>query len=568
MQRRRYGRAAICLLIIAGWLSAQARAQTVGLIVNDERSYEGYTLITPLFHSSSYLIDHDGQLVHSWEHEYLPGATTYLLPNGNLLRSARTINPAINFGGLGGTMREIAWDGTVVWEFVYSDSLHALHHDMARLPNGNVLMIAWEYRSAEEAVAAGRDTTSLPLPSDAFWPEQIIEVRPTPPEGGEIVWEWHVWDHLVQDFDPAKDNFGVVEDHSELIDINFGPAPNADWLHANAINYNADLDQIALSAPGFDEFWIIDHSTTREEAAGHTGGRSGKGGDLLYRWGNPQAYRKGINRDQQLHFQHDVQWIEPGLPGAGNILIFNNGLVRADSTNSSVFELAPPVDENGAYGMNPDGSFDPGVLVWQYARPGEFFSDFASGQQRMPNGNTLIAETQNGRIFEVTTDGEIVWQYINPVTNEGPLRQGDPVPPGPTSVPTRLANGVFRAYRYPLDYPAFEDKDLTPRGTLELPGSTNVEGEDDVPTTFVLSQNYPNPFNPTTTISFFVPRLSDVTLAVYNVLGQRLTTLVDRPYGHGTYAVHFDAAGLPSGVYFYRLEAEGFTATKTMLLIR
>ncbi len=562
MSRKRYGFVAVALLAVAGWTQAQAQERTVGLFVHDEGAFEGYTMVAPLFFRGTFLIDNDGQLVHAWSHDIPPGAATYVLPSGHLLRGGWRPNPWITFGGLGGLMQEIDWDGNVVWEFEYSDSLHALHHDMAVLPNGNILMIAWEYKSAEEAVAAGRDPDSMD--ADALWPEQLIEVRPTPPNGGEIVWKWHVWDHLIQDFDATKANFGVVEDHPELIDLNFAPTASADWLHMNAVNYNAELDQIIMSVPGFNEAWVIDHSTTTEEAAGHTGGRYGQGGDLLYRWGNPETYRAGPPSARQLSFQHDVQWIEPGLPGAGNILIFNNGLGRRAS---SVLELAPPLDETGAYHREPDGSFANAEEVWRYEDPGVFFSGFASGAQRLPNGNTLIAEAQNGRIFEVTPEGQIVWQYVNPVTDQGPLTQGEPVPPGPTPVPTFLANSIFRAYRYGVDLPGLQDKDLTPQGPIEVM-PTAAENTDEVPADFVLFQNFPNPFNPTTAISFTVPRASVVTLTVHNVLGQRVRTLADGRYPPGTHVVRFDADGLPSGVYVYRLEAERFSATKTMLLVK
>src|SRR5690606_15913622 len=108
----------------------------------------------------------------------------------------------------------------------------------------------------------------------------------------------------------------------------------------NAIDYNPQLDQIMISTREFSELWIIDHSTTTAEAAGHTGGRSGKGGDILYRYGNPAAYNRGTRADQKFFYQHDAQWIEPGLPGAGNILVFNNGWNRVDGSSfSSVIEL-------------------------------------------------------------------------------------------------------------------------------------------------------------------------------------------------------------------------------------
>ena len=99
----------------------------------------------------------------------------------------------------------------------------------------------------------------------------------------------------------------------------------ADWTHFNSVDYNPELDQIVVSPREFGELWVIDRSTTIEEAAGRTGGNSGKGGSLLYRWGNPAAYKSGSRADQKLFYQHDPKWIPPGLPGAGNILVFNNG---------------------------------------------------------------------------------------------------------------------------------------------------------------------------------------------------------------------------------------------------
>src|SRR6185312_13593635 len=107
---------------------------------------------------------------------------------------------------------------------------------------------------------------------------------------------------------------------------------NADWTHFNGIAYNPDLDQIMVSVWTFSEFWIIDHSTTTAEAASHKGGRSGKGGDLLYRWGNPRAYRAGTEKDQKLFRQHNAHWIPKGHPGEGNLLVFNNGSGRPGNT--------------------------------------------------------------------------------------------------------------------------------------------------------------------------------------------------------------------------------------------
>ena len=228
----------------------------------------------------------------------------------------------------------------------------------------------------------------------------------------------------------------------------------------------------------------------------------------------------------------------------------------------------PPVDENGVYGTEPDGTFSPSEIIWDYSDPGVFYSSVVSGVQRLPNGNTLIAEGVKGHIFEVTSEGETVWRYVNPVTRDGPLARTDSIPPNSPRAPAILANMIFRAFRYAPDYPAFVGKDLTPKGPIEIV-TTATEGEADVPTDFALAQNYPNPFNPTTAISFSLPRPSDVTLSVYNMLGQRVATLADnKRYAQGRHGVIFDATGLSSGVYLYRLDAEGFISTKTMLLVQ
>ena len=264
----------------------------------------------------------------------------------------------------------------------------------------------------------------------------------------------------------------MVAEHPELIDLNFRLSEvlsydPSDWIHSNGIDYNPELDQIALSPRHFSEVWIIDHSTTTAEAAGHSGGKGGKGGDLLYRWGNPRAYRAGTPDDQQLFWPHNPHWIAPGRPGAGNILIFNNGMEFGDFRRgySSVDEIAPPV-AGANYRLNPDQAYAPAEPVWVYtaATPSDFFSPYVSGAQRLPNGNTLICDGVHGTLFEVTLAGKTVWKYVNPMTSNGPLRQGESVPSKQNESGGRVlwANPVYRAYRYAPDYPGLQGLDLTP----------------------------------------------------------------------------------------------------------
>jgi len=394
---------------------------------------EGYTLFAPLQSKTTTLMDNDHQTIQEWTSDYPPGHSVYLLETGNLLRTGTTTTKVFDTGGAGGVVEEFDWDGELVWEFVYDDAEHRAHHDIEPMPNGNVLVIAWEMVSAEEAIAAGRDPDLLT--EGELWVDHLVEVN----RDGEIVWEWHVWDHLIQDHDPDKANYGDVAAHPERIDLNYqvsGPPGGADWNHTNSVDYSPELDQIMLSVRNFSEIWIIDHSTTTAEAASHTGGLSGRGGDLLYRWGNPAAYRAGDAADQQLFVQHDAQWILPGLPGAGNVLVFNNGTGRPGGDHSTVDELVLPSDGVGGYALEDGAAFGPDAPAWTYiADPASgFYAERISGAQRLPNGNTLVCRGTDGYVFEVTAASEVVWTYVAPAM-------------GPKGT------SIFRAERYPPDFP-------------------------------------------------------------------------------------------------------------------
>jgi hypothetical protein len=477
-----------------------------GVSVNEPKAFKGYTLIAPMNSKLTHLIDMEGHVVKTWESEVTPGLSAYLLENGHLLR-AGNLGPKGNLqgAGVGGRIQEFDWDGNLVWDYTYSTKTQQQHHDIHRMPNGNVLLVCWDKKTVDEATAAGRRPDAV---RDHLMADCILEVKPTGKTSGEIVWEWHVWDHLVQDNDKSKANYGNVAQHPELIDINFGsgilqvvtkkddldklrdlgyigggqppPAkdkdkdgkdkdgkdgkgpdgkdakdgkgpdakkgpdgkgpggpggPNADWTHVNAVSYNADLDQIIISSFAFSEIWIVDHSTTTKEAAGHSGGKSGKGGDLLYRWGNPRAYRAGTNSDQRLFNQHNVHWIPKGYPGEGHLILFNNGGRRPDGSYSSVDEIVLPVGPDGKYARKPGLPYGPDKALWSYTaeKKTDFFASFISGADRLPNGNTLICSGPDGTVFEVTPEKEIVWKFVNPRATgggpgPGPGGMGGPIP--------------------------------------------------------------------------------------------------------------------------------------------
>ena len=406
-----------------------------------DKAFNGYILFSPEYSTKALVMSKQGEIVHTWESNYIQGLGLLLLENGDLLRTTLLNNPVFIAGGVTGGVELFNWNGTRLWQFNYSNAQHCLHHSIEILPNGHLLMVAWEYKTAQEAIAAGRDPQTLP--DGELWPDHIIEVQRTGPSEGSIIWEWHVWDHLIQDFDPTKENYGTVAQHPELVDINDGDIAGkerADWNHINSIDYNEEFDQILLSARHQHEIWVIDHSTTTEEATSHTGGRSGKGGDLLYRYGNPAIYGAGTAMDRQLFGQHDAQWIQTENPGEGHILVFNNGQGRPDGQYSSVDELVPPVDENGSYYLEPGSAYGPLEPIWRYTteNPGDFFAGYLSSAQRLPNGNTLICDGDHGLFFEVTLEKKTVWSFHN-------------------TIPTPLTNQVFKVLCYAPDYPGLQN---------------------------------------------------------------------------------------------------------------
>jgi hypothetical protein len=454
--------------------NAQEKAPTakahpkVGLLLNDSRASLGYTLLAPLNSTNTYLIDMQGRVVRSWKSDCTPGANACLLENGDLLRAGTIPNAPFFGGGAGGRVQKFTWGGKLTWDFAYHSATKLPHHEIRALPNGNVLMLVWNKKTAKEATAAGRRPETVG--SGFLLSCSVIEVKPTGKTTGTIVWAWHAWDHLIQDFDAKQANHGDVAAHPERIDVNFGegalaamiakPAelaklraigyvgganrrpgrPQQDWLHINSVDYNAKLDQIILSVHEFNAIWIIDHSTTTAQAAGHTGGRSGMGGDLLYRWGNPRAYRAGAIKDQQLFGQHNAHWIPRHLPGGGHVLIFNNGMRRRGGSYSSVDELVLPVDSNGHYAYTPGKAFGPDKPIWSYAAPKryEFFAMLISGAQRLANGDTLICSGPSGTVFEVTPTKETVWKYVNPSSGNRPPFGGPPPGAPPFGGPPRL----------------------------------------------------------------------------------------------------------------------------------
>ncbi|MEJ2108516.1 MAG: aryl-sulfate sulfotransferase [Acidobacteriota bacterium] len=433
MKRTLWMTFAVILLLAVGLISAFAYEAMVGptgvLKYDAERSYGGYTLFSPMINSKiTYLIDMEGNIVHTWEAEFTPGAYAELLPNGNLLRGGVLPDNPAPIGGAGGIVQELDWEGNVVWEYKLQSPTEVQHHCFKRMPNGNTLILAWEYKSIDEAIDNGRDPNTVP-PSvvsgssrvTGFWVDFVREVN----KEGETVWEWHVWDHLGKGPTKIDINYRLPESMGDLY-------PNFDWTHYNAVDYMESTDQILLNSRNFSEAYLINHKT----------------GKIEWRWGNKSAYGQGEapswydNGDQLVFGSHNASVLENG-----NIQIFDNGSERPEGNRSAVVEVDPKTNE----------------IVWEYSAkdPSSFFSYRQGSAHRLPNGNVLVTSTQHGHIFEVTPRKQIVWDYVVPVRNGEvvcTIEDGD--------MPHAVMNMVHRAYRYGKDYPGFEGKDLEAQGPL------------------------------------------------------------------------------------------------------
>ena len=441
-------------------------AQTVGFISGTDEVQPGYTLFAPISTGETYLIDECGQKINEWSVDGNAGLMARLTDEGSLIYCRRTGSDFFAAGGIGGQVIALAWNGMLQYILPLADEEFHQHHDINILPNGNLLLVGWEYISAQEAKAQGRSIVN----EGGIWSEKIREIKPNGGIDPEVVWEWRVWDHLIQSVSDTFPNYGFAVENPHRIDLNFtnGITPSVqDWLHVNAVDYNEELDQIIVNCRNFSEFWVIDHSTSTEEAAGTAGGNFGKGGDILFRWGNPGSYGAGSDNERAFYAQHDAHWLPAGSDDYGKIAVFNNGLGRPDGLYSTI-DFVEPVIENNAYQFIGNRFAPLDVEIFYGGPEGDdqyIFSSRISGSQRLENGNTLICLGQLGEFIEINADKEIVWDYINPAGNVI-TTQGDP-PNG--------ANNVFQAVKYEYDFAGFEGKNMEPGNRIELEPIDNCE---------------------------------------------------------------------------------------------
>ena len=479
------------ILVIGTLLASSALAYerlqgpTELLFCNKEKALNGYTLFG--VGNRTFLLDLDGRVVHTWP----VGTNPHLLDNGNIVDASKD-DPS-GFQGF----KEVDWDGKTVWEYTEKRENYAPHHDWVRIFNKQLnapttLYIANKTISYDQAVAAGADPKKASTEGGQM--DAVVEVDMQ----GYVLWEWGFFDHVVQDLDPSKPNHvgagRTIADHPGRINLNLPGRPlKRDWLHCNSLDYSPESGHIVINSVQ-GELYIVDHDGTfvAGDPKASIAKAASPAGDFLYRFGDPARYAQGdpprvlenwdnaTTGHKQMGGSHHASWIPAGLPGAGHLMVFNNGQYLYQRTpGSSVLEINPFLDasgrDTGKYVNPPDAgyrreTYDKDThnqprqiskqIVWSYRSVSShgFFSHIGSSGQRLPNGNTFICSDTEGHFFEVTAAGELAWEYINPVTRDGPVKTlGDVLP---------MVNSAFRAYRYPVDHPAFKGRDLTPNGTI------------------------------------------------------------------------------------------------------
>jgi len=430
---------ALLVFVVGFATSAYAYEALVGptgvLYYDKKKAYNGYTLFAPNVSKKTYLIDMEGNLVHKWNTTSYPGLYAELLPNGNLLRAGRVGYKRCAISGVGGQIDEIDWKGKLVWRYKIASKDQVQHHCFQRMPNGNTLVLGWERIKNEDMIAKGRDPNTIPKKSVKFkrvfhrdfWLDFVNEVN----TNGDVVWEWHVFDHLGTGPDKLDPNYILPLPVGEIYHT-------YDQSHFNSVEYIEETDQILMNSRNLAEIYLVSHKT----------------GKIEYRWGNPTAYGKGKapsfydDGDQIMFGSHDARWL-----GDGRVSIFDNGSERPEGKRSRVLIVNTKTNE----------------IEWEYRSwdNGSFYSERQGAAQQLPNGNFLVTSSNIGQVFEVTKEGKIVWDFVNPIIRDLPMCTiHDDDRKVQIQHHNYYSNMIHRAYRYGKDYPGLKGKDLKPKKKL------------------------------------------------------------------------------------------------------
>ena len=472
---------------------------------NSATAYNGVTVFAPQQQTASnsyiYAIDMYGRLVHKVLCPLAVSPYASLLEDGNFLTQGQY--PAGNAGGYPTSnhyVAEVSWEGKVVNQF----TVNGVHHDYKKYWNKflneytYICVFTSMNFTAAQAAAWGANPNNGTIVAGSL--DGIVEYD----KNGNIVWQWSTADHLCQSYSPSYPNHvSDVADAPGRLDVNvhwvgqgtsfaIWTVPGSDWTHFNSCDYNPDTGYVVMNSRNMNEFWVVDHDHTfvsTTNFAANIAAAASTSGDFLYRFGCPSNYNQGglpawgDNVSTQLWGEHNIQWIPdtmwtggPALPGAGHFLVFDNhqsnnnplgGYSRMAEINpyvtgpavsnvyptSSAYVNPPSAGYTRQSGSSGNGFAPENVsnqIVWNFkpAMGNSLLSSHISGVQRMPNGNTLACSGEQGHFLEVTSSGQMAWEYSSPID-------------GTTSAVYKYqvnsSSGsnyqVFRAYRYSVLYP-------------------------------------------------------------------------------------------------------------------
>jgi hypothetical protein len=417
----------VCAL--ACTLAAQSVYPTGTTIYDPSRTWNGYTVLSPLGTQAVIVIDMNGNVVKQWDgYVNSAGGPARIFPDG-VVMAANGNNPP-HQESLELIQRD--FEGHVMWRFDHNQQIPARdgkmiwsarqHHDWQRddFPAGYYSPgVKPGTEGAKTLILTHTNDTRPNVASATLEDDRLIEVA----WNGDVTWEWTASDHVDElGFSPAARNAIKTAPGTN------GARSSFDWLHINSATYVGPNHWFDEGDQRFAPNNVI--ISSRQASFLAIVARDGK---IVWRLGPDFGESKELRAIRQIIGQHHAHIIPKGLPGAGNLLVFDNG-------GASGYGFTNPTAPDGANAFARANSrvleINPVTLqlVWSYAGP-RFYASNISGAQRLLNGNTLITEGPSGRLFEVTKESKIVWEYINPLFTGA-----------------QSTNSVYRAYRLPYDW--------------------------------------------------------------------------------------------------------------------